>query len=769
MCGGEEPRAVTEAEDSGAVDWLQCALGDGCSGAVGGWYHTACAPPDASALVSWRCAACVDSAAGSSFTGAPPAPPPLVRMSSAAALLCGCLGLQRAPDAAAAAPPPAPAALSAAMAARLQAGEPASLRPWSTASPRRATSAALRRQTRVEVPAAVAAASGGAAALDAVTHGTALAAADQAVLGPAADLLRAVGEVLTRDEAAHALHFALPGVLLALPAVPVRCRSAGSTDALWRLFDAGVPVGGGSSNVVVTSERVVSAVTMTAVTLPTRVWVANALVVLAGGTPTMLRTESALQPSWASLVCARGIVAGLQDTAADELATLFSIEALSGRASAVVGAGDECAGLPPYAASFVRRAGAACALPSGDGGTSQPVVHRAVLGVAPPGVAASRLASLLRVYAGVGAEVQPALSVLVPGCLGASPPRGFFALAAAALPQPASSAAAAAAAASPLDVACRAHVDTALRLLLSFGVAGASSAQELVAAVCGGGGGDGGGGITTAVGTVGVVAGSSVQLHTAPPRKGRGRMPRRVAEVPPEAQAFMLRAGVRSLADFRRRVIAAASAGATDSAFVAALVGVNLRVSDYRLAVTDEDARKATRLRSDAQRGGLPVDQSFVAALAPYTRAGWAKYEMRISVRGAVTHLRVLLISPLQMLMIRSHPGMGDVAVLDATFGICVHGLQFFPLVFIHPITQHALIIAFYVRLANAAAMADGEADKGEMTAALAQMQDWFFDMSGRSFKVLLVDRCAASLASAARAVVARWARSFSSAAFMYR
>ena len=184
-------------------------------------------------------------------------------------------------------------------------------------------------------------------------------------------------------------------------------------------------------------------------------------------------------------------------------------------------------------------------------------------------------------------------------------------------------------------------------------------------------------------------------------------------------------------------------------------------MSDYRLAVTEEDARKATRAHSVAIRGGLSTDMSFVAALGPYTQAGWAKYEMRMSVRGTVTHLRVLLISPLQMLMIRSHPGMGAVVVLDATFGICSHGLQFFPLVFIHPITQHALVVALYVRLANAASVADGEADKGDMTAALAQLQDWFFDMSGRMIKVLLVDRCAASLASSVSAVVARCVRSF--------
>jgi hypothetical protein len=141
---------------------------------------------------------------------------------------------------------------------------------------------------RTAVTAAVTAASSGAATRDGAAHGAVLAAADKAVRGPAADLLRAFGEDLPLDEARHVLQFALPDVLCALPAVPMCGRGGAETAALWHLFDAGVPVGGSSSIAVVNSGRVISAVTMTAVTLPARAWLANAHAMLGGGTPTAL-------------------------------------------------------------------------------------------------------------------------------------------------------------------------------------------------------------------------------------------------------------------------------------------------------------------------------------------------------------------------------------------------------------------------------------------------------------------------------------------------
>ena len=323
-------------------------------------------------------------------------------------------------------------------------------------------------------------------------------------------------------------------------------------------------------------------------------------------------------PSWTALVCARGIEAGLEGAADDELVTLFSIEALAGRAAAVLGSGDECAGLPPHAAPFVRRSGIACVLPSGAGGATQPLVYRAVLAITPPGSTGTRLVSLLRAFTAIGAEVQPALSVLAPGCQGAPPPRVFFAQAVAAA-QPAASAATAAAAAGAgsLDVASHAHVDTATRLLARHGITSASSAQELVAAVCGGGGGGGGSSAATTDSAACEAAASGALERSGAP-SGRGRRRRQnPLEASPDVLAFLRLAGVHSLADFRHRVIGAASAGDTDTAFVAAIVGMlTRRVSDYRLAVTDEDARKATRAYSITVRGGLSEDVSFVAALS---------------------------------------------------------------------------------------------------------------------------------------------------------
>ncbi len=122
--------------------------------------------------------------------------------------------------------------------------------------------------------------------------------------------------------------------------------------------------------------------------------------------------------------------------------------------------------------------------------------------------------------------------------------------------------------------------------------------------------------------------------------------------------------------------------------------------------------------------------------------------------QGVPLSLRAVVHSPLQAVALKSHPHIGRIVIMDATFGVAGSDFEFYVNMGVHPTTQVSLPLAFFVRKRQP----KGEAEDGAKTADLL----WFMETLRSAYNFpptafMMVDKCSASLHAFAQSVINDW------------
>jgi hypothetical protein len=137
--------------------------------------------------------------------------------------------------------------------------------------------------------------------------------------------------------------------------------------------------------------------------------------------------------------------------------------------------------------------------------------------------------------------------------------------------------------------------------------------------------------------------------------------------------------------------------------------------------------------------------------------AGWVKHNIVFDIYGYVTHLEALIVSDLGKAMLQYTPKLNWCMVFDGTFGTNAHGVDYTPILFIHPETLHVVVVGQFLRLTHT--LSD-DAVEDEKTRAVAKCLMWFHEMTGCVPTMMMVDKCPAQLAAHVlhkRALLTAW------------